>query len=186
MDNDEFTTFVTALKFAAEKHRYERRKDELKSAYITHPIQAVEMLWNTGEVRDIDLLTAGLLHDVLEDTPTKEAEISDPFGQQVLDLVKEVTDDKSLVKDERKRLQVKHAPKLSPKAKMLKLSDKICNVRDIRQYPPAAKDWTLDRKIEYIVWSKEVVDAMRGINQNLETKFDEEYALTYKDLVTSQ
>lgn len=177
MNNTEFTTFITALKFAAEKHRYERRKDELKSAYITHPIQVVEMLWNTGNVRDIDLLTAALLHDVLEDTPTKENEISEPFGRQVLELVKEVTDDKSLGKDERKRLQVKHAPNLSPKAKMLKMSDKICNVRDIRENPPAAKDWSIKRKKEYIDWSKEVVDKMRGINYALEGKFDQEYTL---------
>ena len=186
MNDNEFTTFVTALKFAAEKHRYERRKDELKSAYITHPIQVVEVLWKTGGVRDIDLLTAALLHDVLEDTPTEEAEIGEPFGQQVLNLVKEVTDNKALSKIERKQMQVQHASTLSPKAKMLKLSDKICNVRDIREYPPAAKDWTLNRKMEYIVWSKEVVDKMRGINQNLETKFNEEYALTYQDLVTRQ
>lgn len=182
MNNNEFATFVKALKFAAEKHRFERRKDELKSAYITHPIQVVEMLWNTGEVRDIELLTAALLHDVLEDTPTEETEISEPFGQRVLELVKEVSDDKSLPKEERKRLQVKHAPFLSPKAKMLKMSDKICNVRDIRENPPAADDWSITRKKEYIDWSKEVVDAMRGISQCLEAKFDEEYALTYRNL----
>ena len=138
MDNIEFTTFIKALKFAAEKHRFERRKDKLKSAYIIHPIQVVDMLWNVGEVRDLELLTAALLHDVLEDTPTKELEISKPFGQQVLDMVKEVSDDKSLPKKERKRLQVLHSPTLSPKAKMLKMSDKICNVRDIRENPPTA------------------------------------------------
>jgi guanosine-3',5'-bis(diphosphate) 3'-pyrophosphohydrolase len=186
MNDNEFTTFVTALKFAAEKHRYERRKDELKSAYITHPIQVVDTLWKTGGVQDIDLLTAALLHDVLEDTPTEESEISGPFGQKVLGLVKEVTDDKSLHKDVRKSLQVQHALTLTPKAKMLKLSDKICNVRDIRENPPAAKDWSLDRKMKYIVWSKEVVDKIRGINPNLEAKFDEEYTLTYQSLVTSE
>jgi len=184
MNDNEFTTFITALKFAAEKHRYQQRKDELKSAYITHPIQVVEMLWNTGSVKDIVLLTAALLHDVLEDTPTKETEISESFGQQVLNLVKEVSDDKSLGKDERKRLQVEHAPKLSPKAKLLKLSDKICNVRDIRNNPPAAKDWTLERKMKYLVWSKEVVDAMRGIDLKIESKFDEEYALAFSKLDT--
>ena len=184
MNDNEFTTFITALKFAAEKHRYERRKDELKSAYITHPIQVAEMLWNTGGVRDIELLAAALLHDVLEDTPTEEAEISEPFGHLVLNLVKEVTDDKSLGKDERKRLQVEHAPNLSPKAKLLKLSDKICNVRDIRENPPDARDWTLERKMKYIVWSKEVVDAMRGIDLKLESKFDEEYSLTFNCLDT--
>jgi GTP diphosphokinase / guanosine-3',5'-bis(diphosphate) 3'-diphosphatase len=181
MNDIEFTIFINALKFSAEKHRHERRKDKLKSAYITHPIQVVEMLWNTGGVRDIDLLTAALLHDVLEDTPTEETEISDPFGQLVLDLVKEVSDNKSLKKGERKRQQVLHAPNLSPKAKLLKLSDKTCNVRDIRENPP---NWSITRKLKYIVWSKEVVDKMRGIDGNLEAKFDEAYALTYKSLVT--
>jgi guanosine-3',5'-bis(diphosphate) 3'-pyrophosphohydrolase len=184
LKDNEFSTFITALKFASEKHRYERRKDELKSAYITHPIQVVEILWNTGGVWDIDILTAALLHDVLEDTPTEEAEICEPFGQQVLNLVKEVTDDKSLGKVERKRLQVEHAPNLSPKAKILKLSDKICTVRDIRENPPAAKDWSITRKQEYIDWSKEVVDAMRGIDLKLDSKFNVEYALTFSKLDT--
>lgn len=182
MNNKEFTTFIKALKFAAEKHRYERRKDELKSAYITHPIQAVEMLWEVGKIRDIDVLTAALLHDVLEDTPTTEDEISQPFGPQVLGVVKEVTDDKSLPKDERKRQQVLHAPFLSLKAKYVKMADKICNVRDIRENPPAAADWSLYRKTNYINWSKDVVDAMRGASPVLEKRFDEEYNLAQKKL----
>jgi guanosine-3',5'-bis(diphosphate) 3'-pyrophosphohydrolase len=182
MNNKEFTTFIKALKFAAEKHRYERRKDELKSAYITHPIQAVEILWEVGKIRDIDVLTAALLHDVLEDTSTTDEEIGEPFGTQVLAIVKEVTDDKSLPKEERKRQQVLHAPFLSPKAKYVKLADKICNVRDIRENPPAAADWSLDRKVKYIKWSKEVVDGMRGANLTLEKRFDEEYHLAQKKL----
>lgn len=184
MNNDEFTFFMNALTFAAEKHRFERRKDELQSAYITHPIQVTEILWNLAGVRDIDLLVAALLHDVLEDTPTTENEICNPFGQHVLDLVKEVSDDKSLSKKERKKLQVLHAPFLSPQAKQLKFADKICNVRDIRENPPDAKDWDVERKKVYINWAKDVVDAMRGKNQVLEQKFDEEYLLTSSKLDT--
>ena len=182
MNNKEFSIFIKALMFAAEKHRFGKRKDELKSAYITHPIQAAEMLWEVGEIRDIDVLTAALLHDVLEDTSTTDEEISQPFGAQVLAIVKEVSDDKTLPKDERKRRQVLHAPTLSLKAKYVKLADKICNVRDIRENPPAAADWSLDRRQEYIDWSKKVVDGMRGACAPLEKRFDEEYNLAQQKL----
>ena len=175
MNDFEFEQFVTALAFSAEKHRFERRKDRKRSAYINHPIQVTEALWKIGGVKDNHILTAALLHDVLEDTDTKDSEIEAQFGQKVLGIVRGLTDDKSLPKEVRKRKQVETASTKSLEAKTIKLADKISNVMDIRINPPG---WCKKRKMEYIEWAREVVDQIRNTNLALERQFDEEYALT--------
>ena len=161
---------LKALRFAAEKHNDQRRKDAKASPYINHPIQVAETLWSVGDVRDINLLAAAILHDTIEDTATTPDEIRMKFGEDVLALVLEVTDDKSLPKQTRKQLQIEHAPHKSERAKLLKLSDKINNVYDIVQSPPSS--WNLERKQEYLLWTEKVVAGLRGVNQKLEARFD--------------
>jgi guanosine-3',5'-bis(diphosphate) 3'-pyrophosphohydrolase len=124
-----------------------------------------------GEVDDVDVLVAAILHDTLEDTKTEPEELIEAFGKTVNDMVLEVTDDKSLDKSERKKLQVEHAPQLSRGAKLIKLADKISNVREIGDDPPKA--WDIERRQKYFGWAREVVDAMGPVNTNLEKRFDE-------------
>jgi guanosine-3',5'-bis(diphosphate) 3'-pyrophosphohydrolase len=124
-------------------------------------------------MQDTHVLIAALLHDTVEDTETTFAELEKAFGPVVAGIVREVTDDKSLPKDERKRLQVEHAGHASREAKLVKLADKICNLRDIVTSPPA--DWSLERKRDYLDWAKQVVDQMRGVHPHLERLFDAEY-----------
>src|SRR5512134_20524 len=128
---------LKALRFSAEKHVDQRRKDARSSPYINHPIQVVETLWRVGKVRDVTLLVAAILHDTIEDTATTPEEIRDEFGEEVLALVLEVTDDKSLPKQVRKQLQVETASHKTGNAKLLKLADKICNVHDVVKSPPS-------------------------------------------------
>jgi GTP diphosphokinase / guanosine-3',5'-bis(diphosphate) 3'-diphosphatase len=159
------------LKFSAEKHRGQFRKDEQATPYINHPIEVVNVLWNVGEVDDVVTLIGALLHDTLEDTKATPEEIRINFGEETLNLILEVSDDKALPKAERKLRQVKNAPHLSLRAKELKLADKICNVSDIANFPP--KDWTWQRKVEYLNWAHNVVVRLRGTNIQLERYFDE-------------
>jgi GTP diphosphokinase / guanosine-3',5'-bis(diphosphate) 3'-diphosphatase len=162
---------LKAMRFAAEKHTDQRRKDSKSSPYINHPIQVAETLWTVGEIRDLNLLVASILHDTVEDTLTKPDEIRAEFGEEVLALVLEVTDDKSLPKQVRKQLQVETAPHKTHSAKLLKLADKICNVRDILVTPP--EDWSLERRQEYLLWTEQVVAGLRGVNERLESCYDE-------------
>ncbi|MEK6350487.1 MAG: HD domain-containing protein [Burkholderia sp.] len=166
--------FIAALAFAAERHRHQRRKDVDASPYINHPIALANVLANEAGIDDEPVLTAAILHDVIEDTATSEQELVQLFGQIVADIVRDVTDDKSLPKAERKRLQVEHAAHISRRAKLVKLADKICNLRDIAANPPA--DWAEERKREYFDWAKEVADQVRGVHPTLERLFDEAYA----------
>ena len=169
---------LRALSFAAHKHRDQRRKDAEASPYINHPIALAEVLAGEGGVGDIDVLAAALLHDTIEDTATTFEELVEHFGGRIASMVAEVTDDKNLPKAERKRLQIVHASGISPGAKLVKLADKICNLRDVAERPPAT--WDLQRRREYFEWAKQVIDGLRGAPgesmRKLETAFDTAYA----------
>jgi len=163
-----------ALAFAAHKHRAQRRKDKEASPYINHPIALADVLANEGGIDDAVALCAAVLHDTIEDTETTYEELRQRFGEEIADAVMEVTDDKALQKAERKERQVLHAPHLSLRAKLVKLADKICNLRDIASNPPAT--WSRTRKREYYEWAKRVIDGLRGAHPGLERLFDREYA----------
>lgn len=163
-----------AASFAAEKHRDQRRKNAETSPYINHPIALANVLANEGGVTNSDVLCAALLHDTIEDTETTADELREIFGNDVTGIVLEVTDDKSLPKAERKRLQIEHAFHASSQAKLIKLADKICNLRDILSSPPT--DWSLGRKQEYFDWSAKVVAGVREVHPGLALLFDELFA----------
>ncbi|HQE92383.1 MAG TPA: HD domain-containing protein [Anaerolineae bacterium] len=166
----DFDIFMRALSFAACKHQNQRRKGRARLPYIHHPIRVAEILWCVGAVRDMPTLVTALLHDTLEDTETSAGELETLFGAEILALVLEVTDDKSLPQATRKQLQIEHAPHLSTKARLVKLADKINNVDDVSHDPP--EDWTLKRRLEYLDWAEAVVAGLRGVNPSLEAYFD--------------
>jgi guanosine-3',5'-bis(diphosphate) 3'-pyrophosphohydrolase len=169
----ELALLFRALAFAAHKHRDQRRKDAEASPYINHPIALAEVLAGEGGVADVEVLAAALLHDTIEDTDTSFDELRAEFGERVAGMVAEVTDDKNLEKAERKRLQIEHAAGISPGAKLVKLADKICNLRDVADRPPA--QWDLKRRQEYFEWAKLVIDRLRGAHPGLEAAFDAAY-----------
>lgn len=173
-------TFIHAASFAAKKHRDQKRKGNDASPYINHPLEVVDLLANVGKVEDYDVLTAAVLHDTIEDTETTEQEIREIFGDEVCKMVLELTDDKSLPKAERKQKQVEHAPHLSHGAKQVKICDKISNIRDVIENPPAG--WSDERRLEYVKWGERVVEGLRGANPKLEKHFDELAAKAYAQL----
>jgi len=170
-DNPATGQIINAAAFAAKKHRDQRRKDAEASPYINHPIALADVLANEGGISDAVVLCAALLHDTIEDTETTAEELEQKFGSAIASVVLEVTDDKSLEKHVRKQHQVEHAPHLSQEAKLVKLADKICNLRDILEAPP--KNWSTERKQQYFDWAAKVVDGVRGIHPDLEAVFDE-------------
>lgn len=177
---DNISVILKALKFSAEKHRDQRRKGEPALPYINHPIEVAHFLSTIGNVSDIVTIVGALLHDTIEDTDATPEEIGADFGEEVLALVLEVSDDKSLPKPERKLKQIRMAPYLSPRAKELKLADKTCNVRDIVNYPP--QDWSRQRKIEYLEWAQSVIIGLRGSNTQMEKHFDDVLSAAFKKM----
>ncbi|MBK7711889.1 MAG: HD domain-containing protein [Bacteroidales bacterium] len=174
----ETALILKALEFAAGRHKAQFRKGLDRVPYINHPIQVANLLINEAGETDPVLLAATMLHDVIEDTVNSVDErdeliriISGMFGDQILSLTMEVTDDKTLEKKERKRLQVVNASHKSMNARKLKIADKIMNLRDITDNPP--EDWPLQRIKDYFDWAEDVVAGLRGVNSKLEELFDE-------------
>jgi len=171
--DDAIPSILRAAAFAAERHRDQRRKGKDASPYINHPLALARLLADECREQDPKVLVAALLHDTVEDTATTFVELEQLFGAEVAAVVREVTDDKSLPKAERKRLQVERAAHASRAARLVKLADKICNLRDLSSAPPT--DWTRERLREYFDWAKAVVDRIRGTHLQLEALFDREY-----------
>ncbi|EDV43272.1 uncharacterized protein Dana_GF18409 [Drosophila ananassae] len=163
--------FMECLQYAALKHREQRRKDPQETPYVNHVINVSTILSVEACITDEAVLMAALLHDVVEDTDATFVDVEELFGADVCGLVREVTDDKSLEKQERKRLQIVNASKSSCRAKLIKLADKLDNLRDLQVNTP--KGWTEERREQYFIWAKQVVDNLRGTNVNLELKLDE-------------
>ena len=168
---EDLSLIFRALEFAAARHRDQTRKDAEKTPYINHPIDLAKLLVDEAGVTDPIVIAAAILHDTVEDTETRIEEIAQHFGPDIAQIVAEVTDDKSLLKEERKRLQVERAAHCSPGARLVKLADKICNLRDMAERPPA--NWSEARKLEYFDWALSVIDQLRGTHAALETLFDE-------------
>jgi (p)ppGpp synthase/HD superfamily hydrolase len=171
--SDDIVRLARAVDFAARKHQDQRRKGGQAEPYLNHVAEVARLVAEATEGRDPVAVIGAVLHDTVEDTPTTLAELEAEFGPEVAALVAEVTDDKSLEKAERKRLQVETAPAKSDRAKLVKIADKISNLHSLMSSPPAT--WDADRKRIYVAWAKQVVDGCRGVNSRLDDQFDEAY-----------
>jgi len=167
---DDLHAVLEAARFAAEKHANQKRKGAAAEPYINHLLEVALLVSMALSEPDANLVIAALLHDTVEDTDTTRDELLQRFGVDVADLVMEVTNDKSLPKAERKRLQVQNAPKKSTRAQIIKLADKTSNLRSILASPPA--DWSQQRRKEYFEWAREVVNALSSPNPLLRAEFE--------------
>jgi guanosine-3',5'-bis(diphosphate) 3'-pyrophosphohydrolase len=165
MTAQEIQDVCVGVEFAAEKHRLQTRKNPEKTPYISHPIGVANHLMDEGEVRDPAIIIGALLHDTMEDTQTTWEEIERTFGTTVVDYVREVTDDKSLAREVRKRFQVITASHKSKGAAQIKLADKLYNLNDLFNQPP--KDWSQTRIDRYYEWAQSVVDRLPKVNDKL-------------------
>lgn len=162
---------LSAASFAAKKHAGQKRKGSDGEPYINHPLEVANLVASVGGVNDPEVIAAALLHDTVEDTGVSFEEITEKFGETVAGYVRELTDDKSRPKAERKQKQVEKAPTISNGAKQIKLADKISNIQDVTNNPP--EGWDLQRRREYVEWGEKVVAGLRGANPRLESLFDE-------------
>lgn len=163
---------MKAADFAARKHKDQRRKNKSATPYINHPIGVANILTSEGKITDPIVIQAALLHDTVEDTDTTIEEIGDVFGDKIKQIVAEVTDDKALPKQTRKQVQIDTAHKKSPEAKLVKLADKLYNLRDLDSVDGTPAGWEEKRVHEYFVWAFNVVKGLRGSNAVMEMELD--------------
>lgn len=168
---ESISLLLKALHYAADMHRYQRRKDEDESPYINHPIYVAQILSDIGGIEDIEILSAAILHDTVEDTKATLHDIELAFGLRIARIVKEVTDDKSMEKAARKQAQIDHASHISREGALVKVADKIANVRDVGASPP--RNWEASRRKEYLDWAEEVVKRCQPENAALTEYFYE-------------
>jgi HD domain len=166
----EVRRLTKALAFAAEAHRNQRRKGASQEPYINHLIEVLDLVASV-EGGDMDVLIAALLHDVLEDTRTGYDELAAAFGERVARIVQENSDDMTLPKPERRRARLAGISKKSREARLVKFADMISNLRAILHSPPAG--WSNDRKLGYLDQCRNLVDAGRGSNAEIERIFDD-------------
>jgi guanosine-3',5'-bis(diphosphate) 3'-pyrophosphohydrolase len=173
MDIPELLPLLDALAFSADRHRHQRRKGERASPYINHPIDVARVITSEAHVTAVPVLMAAILHDTIEDTATTYEELVARFGEHVAEMVREVSDDPALPKAEQRRRQELGAASLSYGARLIRIADKLANVRDLVTDPPAS--WSPRLRREYLAWTKRVVDQCRGTNEALERAYDEAY-----------
>jgi (p)ppGpp synthase/HD superfamily hydrolase len=171
---------LKAATFASVKHVSQKRKGIAAEPYLNHLIEVAELVSMALTEPDANVIAAAFLHDTIEDTRTTLQELIDVFGADIAVLVSEVTDDKSLSKAERKRLQIEQAPALSARAQTIKIADKISNLRGILFTPP--EGWDLRRKQEYFAWARRVVDACTAPNHFLKAEFDRTFEQVQKSV----
>jgi (p)ppGpp synthase/HD superfamily hydrolase len=167
---DSLTVVLQAAVRAAAWHADQRRKGAAQEPYVNHLLEVASMVAEATDGKDVNLVVAALLHDAIEDQEIPRAAIAQQFGEDVAALVMEATDDKTLPKPHRKRLQVEHAPTVSPRAALLKLADKTSNLIAMASSPPA--DWPEQRRLDYVQWARDVVAGLRADNAWLGERFD--------------
>jgi (p)ppGpp synthase/HD superfamily hydrolase len=170
---------MQATLFAARAHAGQTRKGAAAEPYVNHVIEVAAIL--AAHDAPEEAILAGLLHDTVEDTAVTPAELVAAFGEVVAGLVAEATDDKTLTREQRKALQVKHAAAHSPAGKMLKLADKIANLRAIADSPPA--NWDHARRVEYVGWAGRVAGGLKGANPALDALFEKTYRAAISKLM---
>lgn len=166
----EWIAVLKAADAVARWHVHQRRKGAAQEPYINHLLEVASLVAEATEGKDPNLVIAALLHDAIEDQEVPRSMIAARWGEEVARLVEEVTDDKSLPKEERKEEQIKNAAKKSPRAKIIKLADKTSNLRAITASP--SPDWSVKRRLNYVAWARDVVAGLRGANAWLEAEFD--------------
>lgn len=178
---EQIELLLKGIMFASTKHQGQFRKDEVKTPYILHPMGVARSLFKEGNVRDIDVLLAAFLHETLEDTDTTIQELETFFGSKVSNIVAELTNDPPLMTEENKERQIEHVSLMSPEARLVKLADRLYNIRDMKTPP---KTWDKDKILSYLEWDIKLKNALAGTNSELETALQKEIRCQLSRLLT--
>ncbi|BFZ22055.1 hypothetical protein BsWGS_25094 [Bradybaena similaris] len=160
---------IRCINYAAIKHRDARRQDEYQTPYINHLIDISYILVNEGAVSDISVIQAALLNSVMEETETSYYELHAEFGEDIANLVKELTSDKSIQKQERRQRLLDSVSRFSPRAKAVLLAKELNMLREYRRAPPA---WSKEKLQEYYESSARLISKLRSTNSGIEKSLD--------------
>ena len=117
-----------AHEIAREAHKNQVRKTD-GSPYINHPLAVADILksYDFNEV----VISAAITHDVLEDTDTSESKLRSLLGDEVVDIVVAVSEDKELPWEERKEKYTSRIAEANDETKAVSVADKIHNAQSL-------------------------------------------------------
>ncbi len=159
-----YERYAQAVLYCMRKHQNQVRVDG--SPYIAHPLRVSEILRSIGGIRDMDVIIAALLHDLIEDTDCEWASLAYRYGSHVADLVAQLSGDMRLPKKERREEIIARISNASADAKAIRLADKLDNLRDMEGFSDS-------RKQDYIRESRKILAACKGANSALETALEQ-------------
>jgi len=151
--------YAEAVLFTVRKHATQTRRDG--SPYVAHPLRVAESLRSIGGIEDMNVILAGLMHDLIEDTECEWATIAKRFGEPVADLVAILSGDMRLPKVQRREEVVDRIRAAPTEAKAVRLADRLDNLADM-------KGFSESRRKEYIRDSWKILEACAGANPGLE------------------
>lgn len=161
---------LEALVYAGRVHNGQRRRDAPGSPHLKHVIQVVSLLAGAG-VNDVVILTAAAVHDVLRDTEVKVEELQEQFGAEIAGLVEELSADSVLSRIDRREELPQRVRDFSGSAQLIKLAEKISNLRDLAEHAPIG--WSRQRRRDYFDWAEGVTRPLRGNSSTLDSLLDE-------------
>lgn len=146
---------INAISLASTLHRDQKRLDTNATPYINHPIAVAKLLFEAG-IHDEDILCSALLHDVVEDCAISISDIGNMFNDCIAQIVDDVTDPVGLDGEDRKLAQIQKVKNISYAGKLIKVADKICNIRDVLDSPP---NWSIEKKLKYFEFAQAVFNS---------------------------
>lgn len=152
-----------ALVYAAKKHKNGVRNKSY-APYIFHPVIVAKQLIVIGGVHEKDVIIAALLHDTVEKADVTFEQLELKFGPRITGFVREVTDDYSLPKSERRELQILNAPSKTAGAAQIDLSDKLYDIKELSQQELKSGD---QKAICTVLWIQCVIDRLPWVNATL-------------------
>jgi len=160
------TLYDKALTFA-EKHHSGQMRDDGATPYIEHPKKVAKILREVAGVTDESILSAGLLHDMIEDSEVSYDDLEKAFGVRIAGLVAELTNDKRLPKQLSREDLIRRLPGMSQEAALIKLADIYSNAQDM-----GSADWTEERKAKYLVYLRRIVETISKSKPTLSPKLE--------------
>lgn len=160
---------LRAADFAARAHRTDRRRGDADSPYMNHVLEVAALLAETTGGRDPLLVTAALLHDLPAKTSIPRETIEREFGREAAAVVYEAHMERGGDREDRRRTEIDAAPRMSPRARQLKLADKTSSIRGLRSAPPAG--WGRAEAEHYLTWAEAVAAGCAGVNPALDRAF---------------
>ena len=132
----EWVTVLRAADAAARWHVHQRRKGSAQEPYINHLLEVASLVAEATHGKDPDLVIAALLHDAIEDQEVPRELIEREFGKRVAEVVSQVTDDKTLPKEKRRRLRSKQPAKKPTTPRSSSLPTRPATCAQLRSAPP--------------------------------------------------